>query len=1495
MALNRLSNRKHLLFAILILLAVSSSLKAQVPDFTPSVTQGCSPLAVNFVNNSTGAGAGALYSWNFGNGNGITTTFKNTSPSATYFVGQVYTVTLTITDGAKPPVSISKQITVFKKPVIVITADKTVGCTPLPVNFTSTINPGDGTITGALWTFGDGSTQSTVSNTVSHTYTAPSPGSGYNVSLTATNSFGCINTYQVANMIAVYPALVPSFNVDSAVLCSLNQAAVFHNTSTGDGALSYLWTFGDGDSSNIANPSHLYSTKGNYAVGLTMYSTYGCTASISKPALINAANHTMDFTATPPLCSGNSVLFVNKSNPAPSTTPLWSFGDGGSGIGITYGHSFAAGGTYQVTMYANFGSCLDSVTKPVVVLGSPNISQFVITKDASCSSPMVVNFLDTSVGATNWHWNFTGNPADTSDIKNPTFTYTTNNLFSPTLTITNANGCSSTISQTFNTAQPTAKIVKDTTLIADATYCADVQATFKAISVDTLATYFWSFGDGTTSTQASPQHTFVKPGTYIINLSFTTIHGCSGGAYPPDTVIVYPKPHAIFDAYDSTPCKNNQLETFINLDDSAAKFQWFYGDGSSDYNNNDLHTHLYADSGLYTMTLIASSPGCAPDTYTIQRYVKTTPIPKLTVVNNCDVDRLSAALTVVPGGGTQYIWTYGDGTPDETDNTYIATKNHHYPKGGVYNATVKVLYGTCWQTAGPIPVYVLAKQNPVLTSTKDTICASSILPVKINGLDTNYQRYKTGSNTYYNIVKWQYNDGTVFTGSGSIKTSYSGTVNNLVAGHDSIRVIIQSGYFGCYDTSNYIPIHITGPIANFGAQNQLCYHDPIIFSDSSMPVNNVPIISWQWDFGDGNIVTKTTPDTVQHLYAFPGTYKPQLTVTDSNGCKAPIKLPVTQLLVYGAKANFIWKPTAITPGFPITFYNTSVKNTGVTYTWKFMGDGTTSTNPDSVVHIFPNIGTDTVILIATPTLAGSCIDTLIMPLKILNIAAPFVDTSYYYHNSGCPPLIVDFTSRPVNTTGLHWDFGDGRTLDNVVSPKGILYDIPGDYIVSLTGYGANNISVISYDTIHVKGPYGKLYSTLDKACAPALNTLHATSSFVGTFTWDFGDGTVTTTTDTTADHTYILPGLFTPALILVDSTGCPMSYKLDHQILIDTMFVQLGPPILLCGTGSVSYGPHVVNWALDSLGYPVTFHWDFGTGSAQDTSNVQNPTFNYTQPGSFLTTLQATSFIGCTSSATDSVHVIGPFLMPVSPDTTICIGGYANLWADSAFTYLWSPANTLNKNTGDSVIARPASTTTYQVIGEDQYKCFFDTATTTVIVDSMPVITIPKEYAVLPGTDLVLEPQGSADIVTWNWTPPDYLNCTDCQSPITTPLKPTTYQVTGTTAKGCSSTVSVTVKLLCMENAVHMPNAFTPNFDGNNDYFYPYGFGVKIVRSFQVFSRWGQLLYERKEFPPNDKQYGWDGNLYGMPQPSGTYVYVVNMECFTGESFILKGTVELLR
>jgi PKD repeat protein len=206
---------------------------------------------------------------------------------------------------------------------------------------------------------------------------------------------------------------------------------------------------------------------------------------------------------------------------------------------------------------------------------------------------MTLNFYDTSTGPVKWLWHFTNNPTDTSTLQNPSFFYANSALYNPSLTITDINGCTATVSKPLNTSVKTAQIKVDTTLTPSATICAIVTAQFNAITQDTITSYNWDFGDGTTSTAANPVHVYSVPGRYIVNLNFTTNHGCAGVAFPPDTINVYPKPRAQFTALDSLPCASNQLELFTNLSDPADRFFWIYGDGTSEINNDSLHTHQY--------------------------------------------------------------------------------------------------------------------------------------------------------------------------------------------------------------------------------------------------------------------------------------------------------------------------------------------------------------------------------------------------------------------------------------------------------------------------------------------------------------------------------------------------------------------------------------------------------------------------------------------------------------------------------------------------------------------------------------------------------------------------------------------------------------------------------------------------------------------------------------------------------------------------------------
>jgi gliding motility-associated-like protein len=164
---------------------------------------------------------------------------------------------------------------------------------------------------------------------------------------------------------------------------------------------------------------------------------------------------------------------------------------------------------------------------------------------------------------------------------------------------------------------------------------------------------------------------------------------------------------------------------------------------------------------------------------------------------------------------------------------------------------------------------------------------------------------------------------------------------------------------------------------------------------------------------------------------------------------------------------------------------------------------------------------------------------------------------------------------------------------------------------------------------------------------------------------------------------------------------------------------------------------------------------------------------------------------------------------------------------------------------------------------------------------------------VLDGAPVDLLATGSADVIGWQWTPTDYLSCSDCAQPVCTPKKPELYTVRVVNGVGCSASDTLPVKLICEEVRVRIPEAFSPNGDGHNDRFDILGIG--LVDHLVIFDRWGARVFERSNFYTADLGSQWDGSFHGQPAPVGTYVYFVEMSCPSGGAFTRKGTVVLVR
>lgn len=193
----------------------------------------------------------------------------------------------------------------------------------------------------------------------------------------------------------------------------------------------------------------------------------------------------------------------------------------------------------------------------------------------------------------------------------------------------------------------------------------------------------------------------------------------------------------------------------------------------------------------------------------------------------------------------------------------------------------------------------------------------------------------------------------------------------------------------------------------------------------------------------------------------------------------------------------------------------------------------------------------------------------------------------------------------------------------------------------------------------------------------------------------------------------------------------------------------------------------------------------------------------------------------------------------------------------------------------------------YALRVDDARGCSADTLVTINNVITPRVQILNNDTTINIGESIRLVAVNAPDYV---WTPATGLSCNSCATPVAQPLQPTRYIVNTVTGLNCVPADTVSI-YLSYDRSLYVPTAFSPNADGNNDLFRVKAKGVAIY-NLQVYNRWGQLIFEA-----DDLSRGWDGRLKGVPQPPGTYVYVVSYAYFGREAQVLqqKGTFVLIQ
>ncbi len=1236
----------------------------------------------------------------------------------------------------------------------------------------------------------------------------------------------------------------------------------FTNTSTGN-PTGYLWNLGNSTTSTLPNPSTTYITPGVYTVRLIVFSG----SQSDTQLMVNYINvvpvPTVSFTASDSgvVCPPKTISFNNNSSPNTpgAATYFWDFGDGtSSSLQNPPPHQYTAPGNYTVSLIiTNSSGCTKTLTKTNYIQGVVvPTANFTGTNASTCSVPATVNFTNTSTGATSYLWNF-GN-GSTSTAINPNKLYTVSGTYTVTLIATNAAGCKDTIVMPnfVNIGNLSASFSPSTT-----NTCTNQSILFNNTSVPGPGNSTWNFGDGTTSTLASPSHAYTAPGTYTVKL-VVNFANCSDSATT--TITVNSGPTVAFTGSPLTSCTAPLTVNFSNASTGGPglTYLWRFGDGTTSTAANPSHT--YTGTGQFPVTLIVTKTNGCKDSLVKPNYVKiataVTGQISPVVAQGCAPYTVAFSSNNINSGVpiVSYSWNFGDGTPVST----LPNPTHTFTTPGTFTVTLTVSTGPgCFSTKTRTVNVSGTQPNASFNITPPVVCPNT--PVTFNSTSTNTT----------NVIWYVYPTGGSIAGS-TVYYQDSFTVNSGSSGIFDIALVAQNGF--CTDTIiQTVALTVSLPGAQYVPVFNCTNRKSVTFTNTSAGGT-----SYTWKFGDGTTSTQTNPS---HLYTNYGNYTVRLIAFSSvTGCTDSI----TKIIdLYPLTAQFSASDTTICKNTSITF--TAVPDTSaVSYTWLY-GDGTTGIG-QTTNKVYTTAGLYTVKLIVKDI--QNCTDTL-TKTNYISVGGPTVAFSGT-PVTGCAPLPVNFTdasaSNGVAITSRFWTFGDGGTLAGNNASPAHTYGA-GSFTVKLKVTDASGCtdSLIKPLYINTSRPTAA-FTTNDTFVCPGQNVAffnNSTSSSGGgtlSYAWNFGDGT--TSIIASPNKTYALPGNYTVRLIATNANGC-------KDTLIKTAYIHVGPLQLsfIASDTFATCPPLTVTFTNTSVAV-TNFVWTFGNGNS---SSLTSPTTTFTVPGTYTVKLKGIKG-NCTDSITKTIIVLGPtgtftysptngckpltvnftatamntqaFIWDLNNGVTVnttvptlnytytsagvflpklllsdgnsCIvpiigidtikvgeikgdftitgnqqcGSGTVLFKDTVLNSV-SPVQSISWTFGDggtSSIHNPthfySSPGTYVVkmILTSQLGCK-DTVTKNVVIKTKPTVNAgpDQSFCIGQSTSVQLQATGAA---TYVWSPTATLSCTTCNNPLATPTSNTTYTAIGTLVNGCSDTDQVAVIFNPLPTVTASPN-----------------------------------------------------------------------------------------
>ncbi len=580
----------------------------------------------------------------------------------------------------------------------------------------------------------------------------------------------------------------------------------------------------------------------------------------------------------------------------------------------------------------------------------------------------------------------------------------------------------------------------------------------------------------------------------------------------------------------------------------------------------------------------------------------------------------------------------------------------------------------------------------------------------------------------------------------------------------------------------------------------------------------------------------------------------------------------------------------------INFINESVN--GGSFFWDF-GDPNSNNNTstdENPSHTFTDSGTYEVMLIVNP--GWFCADTASAEFEVTGALTSQIQVSdyecvnnenvYSFSTIGDNPNIITYS----------WDFGINASpqFSSAESPENIIFSGVGiqDISVIITDNDCDNVQTT---TIEIPPPPQPVIVPQDVFCTGQTYSFSNASTGAENYEWDFGDSGATNDISTQIEPTYTFSDTGTYQVTLIASVplACPVSTTESFVItpLLEAYFPPNNGACLSDNLFDLNFGGSATN--------NTTFMWDFGVANPSGSLLADPPPFSFSQAGTYPISLTINNAI-CERNYTDSITV---FADPTIDFSYVEDAGCVPLevkFIDLSFTetplsYLWDFGDGLH-----SGMENPNYTYTSAGI-------YDVTLTISSSVGCIATLTMTKDSAIevypLPFSDFTITPS-EVTILEPDFAVTDhsdesnnvmyYLDGIEVSTSFNFDYsidEPGIYTFTqeAISALGCKSKSSNTV--LVSGHVIYIPNAFTPNGDGINDYFRIQSFGVEDF-SIDIYNRWGATVYHSNN--PDDVWLGDvrdKGDYYG--QNEGYIYHIAFQEQFTSKKFELTGNITIIR